>query len=222
MFPASLYTLCVVPKIRQSVGGPGQQEKQEQAAQGLQGTKGAKSSVSRGVRQTQLKSRSLFPSCVTLASPGSSLGLSFPICKWANRVAMRVKQVTHGAVSRTVCKGSAVRNGAHCACAVSPQKSVPSPSTSFLPCQAQPGLRKRIALALLFPQKKIPPGFNNLCCFLFPSLSFSLSLFLFSLSLSCNEIVKKIACSRAILMRLGGGKEVAAGDGRREGRVRLW
>ena len=89
---------------------------------------------------------------------------------------MRVKQVTQVALSRTVGMASALGNGAHCAGTASLEKSVPSLNTSSLLCQAPPGLRKLIALALLFSQKKIHTGLNHVCCLSLPSVCVSPSL----------------------------------------------
>ena len=65
----------------------------------------------------------------------------------------------------------------------------------------------------LFPQKKIPPGLNRLCCFSLPSVCVYVCVCVYS-----NELVKQI-CSRATLMRPGGDEEGAGREGKGEGGV---
>lgn len=81
--------------------GPGQR------ARRLQRTQAAQSRVG----QPSYNPSSWFPSCVTLARPGTSLSLCFVICRWANGVVMRVEQVTPGALGRTAGTNSVTPGG---------------------------------------------------------------------------------------------------------------
>lgn len=101
-FPASPgQTLRVERNVGLRAGGRGS------GARRLQRTQAAQSRVG----QPSYNPSSWFPSCVTLARPGTSLSLCFVICRWANGVVMRVEQVTPGALGRTAGTDSVTLGG---------------------------------------------------------------------------------------------------------------
>lgn len=142
-----------------------------------------------------------FPSCVTLANPGTSLGLHFLLRKWVNRAVVRLQWVT--------CTTGLLAQ------VPPPCRSLsPSLMASFLP--SSPGsIRPEEAespSSSVFLQKKIPPGLHRVCCFSLP---------LVCICLSGNESGKQMPCSRADVMRLGGASRwLGKAAGRRAERER--
>lgn len=193
--PSPLYKLCDTECTEEASGAgrPGP------AALELPCTKAATACVGRGIRQTGLEPQLLtFPTCVTLVNPGTSPGLHFLLCKWAKRVVVRLQRVTRGALGRTGGPEAVPRPRGSLGGCLLPAEACPLPwqLPSFLASPPPPWPEEAESPSpSVFPQKKIAPGLNHLCCFSLPSVC---------ICLSGNETGKQMPCSRADVMRLGG------------------
>lgn len=151
-FPASPgQTLCVERNVGLRAGGRGSAHRQLRAGWAV------------GPGQPGYNPSSWFPSCVTLARPGTSLSLCFVICRWANGVVMRVEQVTPGALGRTVGTDSVTPGGLGLPGLV--QSPCGSPSPPWLLPSFPAGLRRPEEAdgtsPSVSPQKEIPLGLNH-------------------------------------------------------------